>query len=193
MLSSMDESSMAEILLLLENKAKSKLSTEDITNRSVQGTNIGRNMGEEVGKENEKDPNVAEVVMASEVEISSLDSLKGMEGNNKMKKRRKRKKIMIGDTSLTVFINDKVIRYCKYFDEGRDSSTDNPLAIFVRENFFEKRFEDTIDFGGWWSLARLDIKVKIKTKRVNLMGNMSRAFKGMEKWARDTIELSMRY
>jgi len=47
----------------------------------------------------------------------------------------------------------------------------------VKKYFFEKRYPVDGDFEGWWEAVCLEIKPKIKTKRVNLMGNVSRIFK----------------
>ena len=75
-------------------------------------------------------------------------------------------------------MNEKVIRYCKYYVDSRDSSPHNELALFVKADFYNDKYTVDGDFQGWWDPNCINLKTRIKTKRVNLMGNVSRIFKG---------------
>jgi hypothetical protein len=126
---------------------------------------------------------VEEEVMDGSVEEKSGENIQSVRDEMKRAKRRlsyqRKKKSQKGnDTNLTVFVNDKLIRYCKYYEEGRDSSSDAEMAMFVKESYFQKRFSEKVNFQEWWSTTKIDVKTRIKTKRVNMMGTMSRVFKG---------------
>ena len=101
---------------------------------------------------------------------------------NKNENKRKRMKRTKGhgdtDLQLTVFVNEKLIPYCKYYVDSRDSSPHNELALFVKADFYRNKHQVDGDYKDWWDANCLDLKTRIKTKRINLMGNVSRIFKG---------------
>jgi hypothetical protein len=95
--------------------------------------------------------------------------------------RSKRKKKSRGgdvNTALTTLVNERLIRYCKYYVETRDGDGGAEMAEFVKIHFFDERFtNEKQEFIGWWTLNRAEIKYRIKVKRTNIMGMMHRAFK----------------
>jgi hypothetical protein len=147
----------------------------DLINKTTKDTEISTMAAEQVEKGVEP-VEVIELTQGTDLSTINSDVLVGKVRGRKSKK--SKKKAGESDTQLTLFVNEKLIRYCKYYVDGRDSSPHKEVALFVKKFFFDKRYLVNGDFEGWWEAACLEIKPKIKTKRVNLMGNVSRIFKG---------------
>jgi hypothetical protein len=135
----------------------------------------------------EKGP-VVEVQEEKEMEISSLEAsersgvsgVEGSVGGSTKKTKKRNKKPKENDVQFSIHVNEKLIRFCKFYKDTRDCNPQGSMAAFVRKNFYNDIYEkcdDYDEFATWWSRKQASLKERIKVKRTNIMSAMHKTFK----------------
>jgi hypothetical protein len=139
---------------------------------------------------------LVDVQQDKEMEISSLEASErsgavGVEGNvggSTTKSKKRSKKTKENDVQFSIHVNEKLIRFCKFYKDTRDCNPLGSMAAFVRKNYYNdmyERCEDNEAFAIWWSRKQASLKERIKVKRTNIMSAMHKTFKCKFCWRRD--------
>lgn len=131
------------------------------------------------------------VQKVGEMEISSIEasersgvpSKDGNTGSGKGKKKKSRKTNET-DVQFSIHVNEKLIRYCKFYKESRDSNPKGSMGAFVRKHYYSDlsyvKCDDNDGFAVWWARKQKSLKERIKVKRTNIMSSVYKVFKGKQ-------------
>jgi len=138
---------------------------------------------------------VLDIQQEKEVEISSLEASEksgksgksggtgvneSVQGRTTKSKKRSKKKVEL-DVRFSIHVNEKLIRFCKFYKDTRDCNPQGNMAIFVRKHYYNdmhEKCEDDAGFVSWWYGVQGSLKERIKVKRTNIMSAIHKTFKG---------------